>query len=140
MAIRTALTGAAVVILATGPLTGVAHAGDDLDCADFVYQEDAQARFDLDRSDPNRLDEDQGVDDGLACEVLPRRDTSVASVATVAPTLGVQGGSGGSVGPAAFERAVGVALALGGLGLAGAYVVRRRRGTHPHSHSRLRGR
>lgn len=136
MAVRTALTGAAVVILATGPLTGVAHARGDLDCADFVYQEDAQARFDLDRSDPDLLDEDQGPDDGIACEALPRRSDPVASVATVAPTLGVQGGTGGSVGPAAFERAVGVALALGGLGLAGAYVVKRRRGTH----SRLKDR
>ncbi|MFK4106647.1 hypothetical protein ACI2L1_42680 [Streptomyces sp. NPDC019531] len=137
MAIRTTLTGAAVAALAiAGPLTGVAHAqDDDLDCADFVYQEDAQAVFDLDRSDPNRLDEDQGPDDGIACEVLPRRSTAVVSTATAtatataAPTLGVQGGTGGSVGPAAFERAVGVALALGGLGLAGAYVVKRRRGT-----------
>jgi hypothetical protein len=142
MAIRITLTGAALAVLATaGPLTGVAHAGD-LNCADFVYQEDAQAQFDLDRSDPDRLDEDQGPDDGIACEVLPRRGTAAVSaatpLATPVPTLGVQGGSGGSVGPAGFERAIGVALALGGVGLAGAYVVRRRRGTHPHS--RLRGR
>ncbi|GLP63416.1 hypothetical protein TUSST3_00380 [Streptomyces sp. TUS-ST3] len=153
MGIRTTLTGTAVAVLAaTGPLTGVAHAQDDLDCADFVYQEDAQERFDLDRTDPNRLDEDQGPDDGIACEVLPRRDTAAMSevlplttpttlstpLATPLPTLGVQGGSGGSVGPAGFERAIGVVLALGGAGLAGAHVVRRRRATHPHS--RLRDR
>ncbi|MFI6440602.1 hypothetical protein [Streptomyces sp. NPDC050759] len=144
MAIRTTLTGAAVAVLATaGPLTGVAHAQGDLDCADFRFQEDAQAEFDRDRTDPNRLDEDQGRDDGIACEVLPRRDTAAVSVATrppttalpttALPTLGVQGGSGGSVGPAGFERAIGVALALGGAGLAGAYVVRRRRATQPQS-------
>jgi hypothetical protein len=75
--------------------------------------------------------------------VLPRRDTAAVSVATplpttALPTLGVQGGSGGSVGPAGFERAIGVALALGGAGLAGAYVVRRRRAAQPQS--RLKGR
>ncbi|MFF0096797.1 hypothetical protein ACFYSF_43755 [Streptomyces canus] len=149
MGIRIALTGAAVAVLATaGPLTGVAHAEGDRDCADFVYQEDAQAVFDLDSTDPNRLDEDRGRDDGIACEVLPRRETPAVSVATprptralpttALPTLGVQGGSGGSVGPAGFERAIGVALALGGAGLAGAYVVRRRRAAQPQS--RLRGR
>ncbi|WP_329597175.1 hypothetical protein OIE43_11085 [Streptomyces pseudovenezuelae] len=154
MAIRTTLTGAALAVLATaGPLTGIAHAQGDLDCADFAYQEDAQAQFDRDRSDPNRLDEDQGPDDGIACEVLPRRDTAVVSAATPLstplstpatpltsplPTLGVEGGSGGSVGPAGFERAIGVALAVSGVGLAGAYVVRRRRATHPPA--RLRDR
>ncbi|WP_266390801.1 hypothetical protein [Streptomyces canus] len=144
MGIRIALTGAAVAVLATaGPLTGVAHAEGDRDCADFRFQEDAQAVFDLDPTDPNRLDEDRGRDDGIACEVLPRRDTAAVSVATplpttALPTLGVQGGSGGSVGPAGFERAIGVALALGGAGLAGAYVVRRRRAAQPQS--RLKGR
>ena len=150
MAIRTAITAAAVVLLATaGPMTGAAHARSDLDCADFAFQEDAQAEFDRDLADPDRLDEDRGQDDGIACEDLPRREsavevlpqpevapevllqpeTSTVSVATVAPTLGVQGGSGGSVGPAGFERAIGVTLALAGAGLAGTYVVRRRRGT-----------
>ncbi|MFF7544357.1 hypothetical protein ACFZCU_12160 [Streptomyces canus] len=144
MGIRIALTGAAVAVLATaGPLTGVAHAEGDRDCADFRFQEDAQAVFDLDPTDPNRLDEDRGRDDGIACEVLPRRDSAAVSVATplpttALPTLGVQGGSGGSVGPAGFERAIGVALALGGAGLAGAYVVRRRRAAQLQS--RLKGR
>ncbi|WP_141207280.1 hypothetical protein [Streptomyces griseorubiginosus] len=194
MAIRTAITGAAVVLLATaGPLTGAAHAQTDPHCADFAHQEHAQAEFDRNPTDPDRLDEDegqggdqgqsqgqgqgwdqsqgweesQGRDDGIACEAPPRREpgaesrpqddidpemflqpetapevllqpetvpevplqpeTTVANVATVAPTLGVQGGSGGSVGPAGFERAIGVALAVAGAGLAGTYVVRRRR-------------
>ena len=133
MRIRAALTGTALVVLASaGPLTGIAHARADLDCADFAYQEDAQAVFDLDPTDPDRLDQDQGPDDGIACEALPRRSGTVVSVATVVPTLGVQGGTGGSVGPAGFERAVGVALTLAGAGLAGAYAVRRRR-TRPVS-------
>jgi hypothetical protein len=44
--------------------------GDDgeLDCADFATQEEAQAEFDKDTSDPNRLDADN---DGKACEELP---------------------------------------------------------------------
>ena len=37
----------------------------DLDCADFSSQEEAQAAYRTDRSDPNGLDAD---DDGEACE------------------------------------------------------------------------
>ena len=46
---------------------GVATAGnqDDLDCADFATQEEAQAVYDEDTSDPNGLDADN---DGIACE------------------------------------------------------------------------
>lgn len=115
------------VVLATGPLTGAAHAQTDLDCRDFVYQEDAQAVYDRDISDPNRLDEDQGPDDGIACEVLPRRGTTGVTAATPLPTLGVQGGVGGSTGPADFEQALGVALALGAVGFTAGHVMRRRR-------------
>lgn len=43
--------------------------GDDgeLDCADFATQEEEQAEFDKDTSDPNGLDADN---DGIACEEL----------------------------------------------------------------------
>jgi Excalibur calcium-binding domain len=43
--------------------------GDDeeLDCADFATQEEAQAELEQDRSDPNRLDADN---DGIPCEEL----------------------------------------------------------------------
>ncbi|KKD02340.1 hypothetical protein TN53_41085, partial [Streptomyces sp. WM6386] len=78
MDIRTPCVLAATVLLAAGPLDGLAHAQTDLDCSDFVYQEDAQAEFDRDLNDPYRLDEDQGPDDGIACEVLPRRSTTTA--------------------------------------------------------------
>ena len=37
----------------------------DLDCADFATQQEAQAEYDSDPSDPNGLDAD---DDGVACE------------------------------------------------------------------------
>ena len=40
---------------------------EDLDCADFSTQEEAQAEFDSDPSDPHNLDAD---DDGIACEEL----------------------------------------------------------------------
>ncbi|AZM63465.1 MULTISPECIES: excalibur calcium-binding protein [unclassified Streptomyces] len=69
---RTGAIGTLIALAAIVPLADPAHA-QDLDCSDFTYQEDAQAFFDLDRSDPHRLDEDPGPDDGLACEALPRR-------------------------------------------------------------------
>jgi len=40
----------------------------DLDCSDFSTQAEAQAEYDRDPSDPNRLDEDG---DSIACESLP---------------------------------------------------------------------
>lgn len=42
-----------------------AQESDDLDCDDFATQADAQATYDADPSDPNRLDADG---DGEACE------------------------------------------------------------------------
>jgi hypothetical protein len=47
--------------------------GDLYDCGNFTYQEEAQAVFDQDQSDPYGLDEDPGPDDGIACETLPSR-------------------------------------------------------------------
>ncbi|MFE4050355.1 excalibur calcium-binding protein [Streptomyces sp. YIM B13518] len=69
---RTGAVGMLIALAAIVPLADPAHA-QDLDCGDFTYQEDAQAFFDTDRSDPHRLDEDPGPDDGVACEALPRR-------------------------------------------------------------------
>jgi hypothetical protein len=45
-----------------------AKAQDTLDCEDFDSQADAQANLRDNPSDPNRLDEDNGEDDGVACE------------------------------------------------------------------------
>ena len=42
-------------------------AGDPFDCADFDTQEEAQAEYDSDPSDPSGLDADS---DGIACEEL----------------------------------------------------------------------
>ncbi|GGQ86923.1 excalibur calcium-binding protein [Streptomyces pilosus] len=69
---RTGAMGTLIVLAAIVPLADQAHA-QDLDCRDFTYQEDAQTFFDLNTSDPHRLDEDPGPDDGVACEALPRR-------------------------------------------------------------------
>ncbi len=57
------------------PAGGLPDIGRDLDCADFAYQEEAQAVLDADPSDPHRLDGDH---DGEACESLPRRAGSVS--------------------------------------------------------------
>jgi len=54
----------AATLLVSGA-TGPALAQDDLDCADFSSQEEAQAELERDPSDPNNLDAD---DDGIACE------------------------------------------------------------------------
>jgi hypothetical protein len=69
---RTGAMGTLIALAAIVPLADPAHA-QDLDCSDFTYQEDAQTFFDTDRSDPHRLDEEPGPDDGVACEALPRR-------------------------------------------------------------------
>ncbi|MFF6812838.1 excalibur calcium-binding protein [Streptomyces sp. NPDC012403] len=69
---RTGAIGTLIALAAIVPLADPAHA-QDLDCSDFTYQEDAQTFFETDRSDPHRLDEEPGPDDGVACEALPRR-------------------------------------------------------------------
>jgi hypothetical protein len=129
---HTGAAGVLIAIAAIVPLAGSAHA-QDLDCRDFVYQEDAQAAFNHDPSDPNRLDEDQGPDDGIACEALPRRNTSAPqALNSAAPaataTRGVQGGLGGAStsGPTRWETGTGLFLATGAA-LAAGYTIKRRR-------------
>lgn len=86
---RTGAMGTLIALAAIVPLADTAHA-QDLNCSDFTYQEDAQTFFELDRSDPHRLDEDPGPDDGVACEALPRRGLTSSTFrpapATSAPT------------------------------------------------------
>lgn len=52
-----------------------AQSGDQFDCADFATQEEAQAEYDRDPSDPSGLDGPQGETSdgmaGVACESLP---------------------------------------------------------------------
>lgn len=50
-----------------------AYSHYDYDCADFSTQEEAQAVYEEDYSDPNYLD---GDDDGEACEALPSESYS----------------------------------------------------------------
>jgi hypothetical protein len=53
-----------------------ANATDDLDCEDFLTQEEAQAVLDADPSDPHNIDPNK---DGIACALLPSAaDSSVA--------------------------------------------------------------
>lgn len=85
MSSRCVVAGIALAIASAVPLSGVAHA-QDLDCGNFRFQEDAQAVFDRDRTDPHRLDEDQGPDDGIACEALPRRGTGAVPPTSASPS------------------------------------------------------
>ncbi|MGW3095184.1 excalibur calcium-binding domain-containing protein [Streptomyces sp. NPDC001102] len=127
MNIRTrSLSTTALALLATvGPAAAVAHAQNNFNCSDFVFQEDAQAVFNSDPSDPNRLDADN---DGIACEDLPHRPAATATAAaTAVPRRGVNAGLGGSTGPADFEVAGGVGLTVLGAGLAAGHLVLRRR-------------
>ncbi|MGH4011162.1 MAG: excalibur calcium-binding domain-containing protein, partial [Pseudonocardiaceae bacterium] len=66
--IRTVAAAAILAAAASFPLTGTALAQGDLDCSDFTTQEEAQAAYEQDTSDPHNLD---GDDDGVACESLP---------------------------------------------------------------------
>lgn len=64
------------------PVTAAREPGGDLDCEDFTTQQQAQAVYDQDPSDPNNLDADN---DGLACEdSLPNQ--SVGSTPAPAET------------------------------------------------------
>jgi hypothetical protein len=123
--IRASAAAALTLLLTAGPATAVAYAQTDLDCSDFAFQEDAQAEFNRDPSDPFRLDAD---DDGIACEVLPHRTSpAVTPTATTFPQRGVDAGMGGGTGPTDLEVAAGVGLALLGLTLASGRVLQRRR-------------
>ncbi|MFC8899558.1 excalibur calcium-binding protein [Streptomyces cinereoruber] len=85
MSSRSVVVGIALAVVSVAPLSGVAHA-QDLNCQDFRFQEDAQAVFDLDRTDPHGLDEDRGPDDGIACEELPRRGTGAVPPPSSSPS------------------------------------------------------
>jgi len=112
-------------------------AGNDLNCSDFEYQEDAQAELEKDPSDPNRLD--QGGVEGKACESLPTRGSSSDTSddegsdsssddsdddQMVMPSGGVDAGAGGaSTDPASLYVGGGLLIAAGA---AGVVVLRRR--------------
>lgn len=88
----------AVLVLVTGVVgriayeqtTEPAYAQDEdptigLDCDDYNSQAEAQAALRQDPSDPDVLDEDEGPDDGIACETTdyddPARDETPVAAA-----------------------------------------------------------
>ena len=95
----------AASVLAASPT--VAATGADYDCPDFQTQSQAQAVYDQDPSDPNRLDADN---DGIACDAA-----GGSSVSSSAPQDGVETGAGGTAGLESKDL-----FAYGGLALAGA--------------------
>lgn len=106
-------------------MSGVAHA-QDLDCRHFRFREDAQAELDRDPSDPNRLDEDQGPDDGIACEALPRRNSAgavppVTPRSTTVPPVHPSAGSG----PPGLTMGMSLTLTAGSTMAAGYLTTRR---------------
>jgi hypothetical protein len=64
----TAATGLLFTAVLCFAFPGTASAADDQNCSDFTTQQDAQAHFDQDKSDPDNLDIDN---DKQACEALP---------------------------------------------------------------------
>lgn len=116
---------AAVALLA---LAAPALARTDLNCDDFDSQAEAQAVFDSDPSDPNRLDAD---DDGQACEeytdYASTSDSGASARADIAAPERAELGAGGTtnrVDPLeASAAAMGALLSFGGA----AYVARRGR-------------
>jgi hypothetical protein len=69
--------------------TSPAPSEDLYDCSDFATQEEAQAVFNQDPSDPYGLDEDPGPDDGVACEWNPDSSEGSSlppSTSTLPPT------------------------------------------------------
>ncbi len=89
----------------------------DRDCADFATQQEAQAAFDADPSDPERLDADG---DGVACESVFDADEQDDQQVAAYPVGGVDTGGSGDAGHSA------VGLLTAGL-LSGALVVLLRR-------------
>lgn len=117
----------AVSVLAVGamaPLSGSAFAADQ-DCSDFDTQQEAQAVYDQDTSDPNRLDDD---DDGRACESLSSGsgsgagdsdDESDSGQVSYVPSGGADTGGGSTAaggGDTALLAGGGAVLAALGLG------------------------
>ena len=128
----TAVTAIALAGAMCFPLAGVA-AAQDLDCADFQTQAQAQAVYDQNPSDPNGLDRDK---DGVACEALPGGAPG-SGEGPSPPSGGVETGAGGTAeggpedGPGHSSEllvlgvAGGAVLATGGVALARRRAVRR---------------
>ncbi|WP_410637887.1 excalibur calcium-binding domain-containing protein [Amycolatopsis sp. lyj-346] len=86
---RRALTTTAVVagLAFLGPVPFAsaqlaAPLAGDKNCSDFQYQEDAQAVYDQDPTDPHGLDGDDN--DGIACETLKHRPKQPSTTTSTA--------------------------------------------------------
>jgi hypothetical protein len=126
-------TTAVVGVLFTAALSfgfsGTAHAADLYKCDDFAYQEDAQAEYNKDTSDPHGLDGPVGTESsgipGVACEDRPSRGTSSAG-STVTTTGGGQvstrpvGAVAAGDGSASSDEASALPYVLGGVALTAA--------------------
>jgi hypothetical protein len=143
MARRIIAAAAVLAAAASLPLAGVAVAQDRYNCDDFTYQEEAQAVYERDRTDPHDLDRNN---DGIACESLPKRPTAPTSDPTAKPTPkvnvpakpkkdedegqtpagGVETGAGGTASSGDAVVPVGVGGLALALAAAGVIVIRRR--------------
>jgi hypothetical protein len=124
MRIRTTAVAAVLFAGLSVSMAGTAMAADVYNCADFDWQDEAQAEFDKDTTDPNRLDDDN---DSEACETLPRRavaapaaaaatsGTTTASQVSTVPSGAIAAGDGSSSGEAGV-----LPYAVGGVALIGA--------------------
>jgi hypothetical protein len=79
---RVAALTAALPVTLLGAVTGTA-VGQGVTCAEFAYQEDAQAVLAADRAAAHGLDEEG---DGRACASLPSRGRTAARTASPSPT------------------------------------------------------
>ncbi len=118
---RRILLGGALAMLVMLILAPAAMGQQDLDCADFATQEEAQAVYNQDPSDPHGLDADN---DGIACETLQSgvvaEDQTQAPVAEQQASVAEQQASvaeqqvPATGGPALLAIAGGVLLLTGG--------------------------
>lgn len=67
---RAVAVGVIAFMSALAPTGASANVGDDLNCSDFTYRQDAQDHLAAFPGDPDGLDRDG---DGIACEWLPSR-------------------------------------------------------------------
>lgn len=79
---------AALSMLVAAMTANVAVAQDDLDCADFGSQAEAQQVLRQDPSDPNNLD---GEDDGVACETFGYPEGAATDLVPVQPAVSPTG-------------------------------------------------
>jgi hypothetical protein len=97
------------------PMAGTAFAADIYNCGDFSSQQEAQAEYAKDTSDPNQLDRDK---DGQACEdyaYAAGATSTTGGQVSARPAGAVAAGDGSS-----SEGGSSLPYVLGGLAFAGA--------------------